>query len=94
MTTHDDAAAHGALMHTKAWSTKPDLVPSIYRLAGVAQALSRVDGKVKPGPHSLERAIVVYATSKVTKKTRWSLEPDTHKDSTGKGDLSVVVRLG
>lgn len=67
MTTHGDGAARGALMHEYV-KQKPDMVPSIYRLAGVAQAPCRVDGRGRSGPLSLEHTLVVCATSKVTKE--------------------------
>ena len=67
MTTHIDAAARVALMQEYV-EHKPDMVPSIYRLAGIAQAPCRVDGNGKPGPLSLEHTHVICATSKVTKE--------------------------
>jgi hypothetical protein len=67
MTTHIDAAARVALMQEYV-EHKPDMVPSIYRLAGVARARRRVDGKGRPGPLGLEHALVICATSKVTKE--------------------------
>jgi arylsulfatase A-like enzyme len=67
MTTHGDAAARDTLMREEV-KHKADLVPSIYRLAGVAQPLCRVDGKDRSGPLSLGHTLVLCATSKVTKE--------------------------
>jgi arylsulfatase A-like enzyme len=67
MTTHIDGAAGDALMREEV-KHKADLVPSIYRLAGVARPLCRVDGKNRPGPLSLDHTLVLRATSKVTKE--------------------------
>lgn len=67
MTTHGDTAARVALMQEYV-KYRPEMEPSIYRLAGVAHARRRVDGKGRPEPLSLEHTLVFCATSKVTKE--------------------------
>ena len=67
MTTHGDTAARVALMHEYV-KYRPEMEPSIYRLAGVAHARRRVDGKGRTGPLCLEHTLVICATSKVTKE--------------------------
>ena len=93
MTTHGDAAAWVVLMHEYV-KYRPKMEPSIYRLAGVAQARRRVDGKGRPGPLCLEHTLVICATSKVTKEDPKGFDSLTHKDSTDGRDLSAMARLG
>lgn len=93
MTTHGDAAARVALMHEYV-KYRPEMEPSIYRLAGVAHARRRVDGNGRPGT-TLSGAHPCHLRHVEGHERRpEGVDSLTHKDSTDGCDLSVRARLG